>query len=185
MERSGKLALHWRILIGLVLGAVAGLVARRFLPPGADGAPDPNLKWFSVNIAELVGRVFLNRLKRDMPLQADPTVAYAMAKEGRAPTRDDLQADHAYNTYRNRGLPPGPIGSPGRAAIDAVLDPADVPYLYFVAIDDRAHHFSTTLEEHNQAVARYRLYRARRVLRWWWSQQVRHRWRRGLHPRGL
>jgi UPF0755 protein len=111
----------------------------------------------------IVARVFLNRLERDMPLQADPTVAYAMAKEGRAPTRDDLQADHAYNTYRNRGLPPGPIGSPGRAAIDAVLDPADVPYLYFVAIDDRAHHFSTTLEEHNQAVARYRLYRARRV----------------------
>ena len=111
----------------------------------------------------IIARVFLNRLERDMPLQADPTVAYAMAKEGRAPTRDDLQADHAYNTYRNRGLPPGPIGSPGRLAIDAVLDPANVPYLYFVAIDDRAHHFSTTLEEHNQAVARYRLYRARRV----------------------
>ena len=111
----------------------------------------------------IIARVFLNRLERDMPLQADPTVAYAMAKEGRAPTRDDLQADHAYNTYRNRGLPPGPIGSPGRSAVDAVLDPANVPYLFFVSIDDRAHHFSTTLEEHNQAVARYRLYRARRV----------------------
>ncbi len=111
----------------------------------------------------IIARVFLNRLARDMPLQADPTVAYAMAKEGSAPTRDDLQADHAYNTYRNRGLPPGPIGSPGRSAVDAVLDPANVPYIYFVAIDDRSHHFSTTLEEHNQAVARYRLYRARRV----------------------
>jgi UPF0755 protein len=111
----------------------------------------------------IIARVFLNRLERDMPLQADPTVAYAMAKEGRPPTRDDLQTDHAYNTYRNRGLPPGPIGSPGRLTIDAVLDPANVPYLYFVSIDDRAHHFSTTLEEHNQAVARYRLYRARRV----------------------
>ena len=111
----------------------------------------------------IIARVFLNRLERDMPLQADPTVAYAMAKEGRPPTRDDLQADHAYNTYRNRGLPPGPIGNPGRSAVDAVLDPANVPYLYFVAIDDRSHHFSTTLEEHNQAVARYRLYRARRV----------------------
>jgi UPF0755 protein len=109
----------------------------------------------------IIARVFLNRLERDMPLQADPTVAYAMGKEGRAPTREDLQADHPYNTYRNRGLPPGPIGSPGRSAIDAVLEPANVPYLYFVAIDDRAHHFSTTLEEHNQAVARYRLYRAR------------------------
>jgi UPF0755 protein len=109
----------------------------------------------------IIARVFLNRLERDMPLQADPTVSYAMAKEGRAPTREDLQADHPFNTYRNRGLPPGPIGSPGRLAIEAVLAPANVPYLYFVAIDDRAHHFSTTLEEHNEAVARYRLYRAR------------------------
>jgi UPF0755 protein len=109
----------------------------------------------------IIARVFLNRLERDMPLQADPTVAYAMGKEGRSPTREDLQADHPYNTYRNRGLPPGPIGNPGRAAIDAVLEPANVPYLYFVAVDDRTHHFSTTLEEHNQAVARYRLYRAR------------------------
>jgi UPF0755 protein len=109
----------------------------------------------------IIARVFLNRLERDMPLQADPTVAYAMAKEGRPPTREDLQVDHPFNTYRSRGLPPGPIGSPGRSAIDAVLDPADVPYLYFVAIDDRAHHFSTTLDEHKQAVARYRQYRAR------------------------
>jgi UPF0755 protein len=109
----------------------------------------------------VIARVFLNRLRLDMPLQADPTVAYALAKEGRAPTREDLQIDHPFNTYRNRGLPPGPIGNPGRPAIDAVLEPANAPYLYFVAIDDRAHHFSTTLEEHNQAVARYRQYRAR------------------------
>jgi UPF0755 protein len=109
----------------------------------------------------LIARVFLNRLARGMLLQADPTVAYAVGKEGQAPTRADLLADHPFNTYRYRGLPPGPIGNPGREAIDAVLDPADVPYLYFVAIDDRAHHFSTTLEEHNEAVARYRQYRAR------------------------
>ena len=74
----------------------------------------------------VIARVFLNRLRLDMPLQADPTVAYALAKEGRAPTREDLQIDHPFNTYRNRGLPPGPIGSPGRAAIDAVLEPANV-----------------------------------------------------------
>jgi UPF0755 protein len=109
----------------------------------------------------IIARVFLNRLRLDMPLQADPTVAYALAKEGRAPTREDLQVDHPFNTYKNRGLPPGPIGNPGRSAVDAVLEPANVPYLYFVAIDDRTHHFSTTLEEHNQAVARYRQYRAR------------------------
>ena len=109
----------------------------------------------------LIARVFINRLTRDMPLQADPTVAYAVGKEGRAPTRDDLQVDHPFNTYRYRGLPPGPIGNPGRAAVNAVLRPADGPYLYFVAIDDRAHYFSTTLDEHNQAVARYRQYKAR------------------------
>jgi UPF0755 protein len=111
----------------------------------------------------IIARVFLNRLRRDMPLQADPTVAYAMAKEGRPPTRDDLQTDHPYNTYKNRGLPPGPIGNPGRATVDAVLDPANVPYLYFVAVDDRSHYFSTTLEEHNRAVARYRQYRRLRA----------------------
>ena len=109
----------------------------------------------------IIARVFLNRLRRDMPLQADPTVAYALAKEGRPLARENLQIDHPFNTYKNRGLPPGPIGNPGRSAIDAVLDPADVPYLYFVAIDDRSHHFSTTLEEHNRAVTRYRQYRAR------------------------
>ena len=107
----------------------------------------------------VIARVFLNRLRLDMPLQADPTVAYAMAKEGRAPTRDDLLRDHPYNTYKNRGLPPGPIGNPGRSSVDAVLEPAHVPYLYFVAVDDRSHYFSTTLEEHNRAVSRYRQYR--------------------------
>jgi UPF0755 protein len=104
----------------------------------------------------LIAGVFWNRLKRDMPLQADPTVAYAVGKDGRAPTRDDLLVDHPFNTYRNRGLPPGPIGNPGRGAVAAALAPAEVPYLYFVSIDDRTHYFSTTLDEHNQAVARYR-----------------------------
>ncbi|HEV8673383.1 MAG TPA: endolytic transglycosylase MltG [Methylomirabilota bacterium] len=104
----------------------------------------------------IIAGVFWNRLKRDMPLQADPTVAYAVGKDGRAPSREDIQVDHPFNTYRYRGLPPGPIGNPGQAAVEAALAPAAVPYLYFVAIDDRHHHFSATLEEHNQAVARYR-----------------------------
>jgi UPF0755 protein len=104
----------------------------------------------------IIAGVFWNRLKRDMLLQADPTVAYAVGKDGRAPTREDLLVDHPFNTYRYRGLPPGPIGSPGRPAVEAALAPAPVPYLYFVAIDDRRHHFSATLDEHNQAVARYR-----------------------------
>lgn len=109
----------------------------------------------------IIAGVFWNRLHRAMPLQADPTVAYAVGKEGRAPTREDLQVDSPFNTYRYRGLPPSPIANPGRAAIAAALEPANVPYLYFVSIDDRHHHFSATLDEHNQAVARYRANRGR------------------------
>ena len=103
--------------------------------------------------------MFWNRLRLDMPLQADPTVQYAVAKERRALTRADLASDNAYNTYVHRGLPPGPIASPGLAAIEAALDPAPVKFLYFVARDDRRHHFSTTVAEHNAAVVRYRLSR--------------------------
>jgi UPF0755 protein len=109
----------------------------------------------------VIAAVFWNRLRRDMPLQADPTVQYAVGKDGRALSRDDLQVDSPYNTYRYPGLPPGPIGSPGRAAIEAVLEPARVEYLYFVAVDERRHAFSRTLAEHNQMVERYRRGRGR------------------------
>jgi peptidoglycan lytic transglycosylase G len=109
----------------------------------------------------VIAAVFWNRLRRDMLLQADPTVAYAVGKDGRAPTRADLLVDSPFNTYRYRGLPPGPIGNPGLAAVQAVLRPAPVPYLYFVAVDERQHHFSQSLPEHLQAVARYRQSRAR------------------------
>lgn len=108
----------------------------------------------------LIAAVFWNRLRLDMPLQADPTVQYALGKERAKLTRADLNTDHPYNTYRRPGLPPGPIASPGLPAIEAVLDPAPVKYLYFVAIDERRHHFSTTVEEHNAAVARSRRARA-------------------------
>ena len=106
----------------------------------------------------LIAAVFWNRLQIDMPLQADPTVQYAVDKERRALTRADLNSDHPFNTYRHAGLPPGPIASPGLGAIDAALDPASVSYLYFVAIapDGRRHQFSTKVEDHNAAVARYR-----------------------------
>jgi UPF0755 protein len=109
----------------------------------------------------LISAVFWNRLKRDMPLQADPTVQYAVGKDRRRLTREDLQVDSPYNTYRRQGLPPGPIASPGRAAIQAAARPAPVKYLYFVALDDRHHTFSTNLADHNAAVARYRLARTR------------------------
>ena len=107
----------------------------------------------------LISAVFWNRLRLGMPLQADPTVQYAVAKERRALTRADLAIDHPYNTYARRGLPPGPIASPGLGAIQAAVDPAPVNYLYFVARDDRRHTFSTTVDEHNKAVLRYRLLR--------------------------
>ncbi len=105
----------------------------------------------------LISAVFWNRLKIDMPLQADPTVQYATGK-GRQPlTRDDLLVDHPYNTYRRPGLPPGPIANPGLLAIRAAVNPARVNYLYFVAMDERRHQFSQSLTDHNEAVARYRL----------------------------
>src|SRR2546427_369825 len=107
----------------------------------------------------LIPGVLGNRRKIGLPLQADPTVQYAVAKERRALSRADLVIDHPYNTYVHAGLPPGPIASPGLEAIHAALDPAPVKYLYFVARDDRRHHFSTTVDEHNAAVARYRLSR--------------------------
>jgi len=109
----------------------------------------------------LISAVFWNRIKRDMPLQADPTVQYAVGKDRKRLTREDLQVDSPYNTYRRQGLPPGPIASPGRAAIQAAVRPARVNYLYFVALDDRFHTFSTNLADHNAAVARYRLVRSR------------------------
>jgi len=109
----------------------------------------------------LISAVFWNRLKRDMPLQADPTVQYAVGKGRQALTRADLQVDHPFNTYRRAGLPPGPIASPGLPAIQAAVNPARANYLYFVALDDRRHQFSESLAAHNDAVARYRLTKPR------------------------
>jgi UPF0755 protein len=109
----------------------------------------------------LISAVFWNRLRLDMPLQADPTVQYAVGKERQRLTRDDLQVESPFNTYRRLGLPPGPIASPSLAAIRAAANPAPVSYLYFVATDDRHHRFSTTLADHNAAVAQYRLARNR------------------------
>jgi UPF0755 protein len=110
----------------------------------------------------LISAVFWNRLKRDMPLQADPTVQYALGKGRQTLTHDDLLVDHPFNTYRRVGLPPGPIGNPGLPAIKAAVHPAPVNYLYFVSLgDDRRHRFSQTLADHNEAVAHYRMAKPR------------------------
>ena len=111
----------------------------------------------------LVAAVFLNRLKRGMPLQADPTVLYGRQNGDRHLTRADLGHPSPYNTYTTLGLPPTPIANPGRAALEAAVNPADVPYLYFVARGDGSHEFNVELAQHNAAVARLRhLERVRR-----------------------
>ncbi|UCC47682.1 MAG: endolytic transglycosylase MltG [Gemmatimonadota bacterium] len=106
----------------------------------------------------LISAVFHNRLRRRMRLQADPTVQYALESHQRRLLyrHIDSVADHPYNTYTHSGLPPGPIGAPGTAAIDAALQPAPVPYLYFVAREDGRHEFSRSLREHNQTIQRLR-----------------------------
>jgi UPF0755 protein len=96
----------------------------------------------------LVAAVYLNRLKLNMRLQADPTVRYVMTENRSRVLYSDLEIDSPYNTYRYDGLPPGPIASPGLKSIMAVLEPADVDYLYFVAKNDGTHVFSRTFEEH-------------------------------------
>ncbi len=103
----------------------------------------------------LIASVFMNRLKKKMPLQSDPTAVYTVRAFAGKISKEDILRDTPYNTYKLSGLPPGPIGNPGRAAIEAVLNPARTKYLYFVAKMDGTHYFSTTLEEHNRAVEKY------------------------------
>ncbi len=109
---------------------------------------------------ETIAGVYHNRLRIGMALQADPTVQYAIAlKTGKRRTRlftKDYQFPSPYNTYLHRGLPPGPVNSPGRRSIEASLYPAKVPYLYFVAGPDGRHVFSRTYTEHLRAIARIR-----------------------------
>jgi UPF0755 protein len=103
----------------------------------------------------LIAGVFLNRLRRRIRLQSDPTVIYGLKNFDGNLTRAHLQKDTPYNTYTRRGLPIGPICNPGAASIQAVLNPTSTPYLYFVAKKDGTHHFSTNLVEHNAAVLRH------------------------------
>ncbi|MBT7642257.1 MAG: endolytic transglycosylase MltG [Rhodobiaceae bacterium] len=108
----------------------------------------------------LVAAVFVNRLKKNMRLQSDPTIIYGLVggqgKLGRPIRRSEIRRHTAYNTYRIKGLPPTPIANPGRAALAAVLNPAASQALYFVADGTGGHVFSKTLAEHNRNVRRWR-----------------------------
>ena len=111
----------------------------------------------------MVAAVYANRLKRGMMLQADPTIIYPITQGrplGRRILLSEVRAVNAYNTYAMTGLPAGPICNPGRASIDAVLDPAQSNALYFVADGSGGHVFADTLEQHNANVAKWRAYRS-------------------------
>lgn len=107
-----------------------------------------------------VASVFVNRLRQGMRLQTDPTVIYGITRGegvlGRGLRRSELDRETPWNTYRIDGLPPTPIANPGRASIEAALNPDDTPYIFFVADGTGGHAFSVTLAEHNRNVARWR-----------------------------
>ena len=104
-----------------------------------------------------ISSVFHNRLKRKMRLQTDPTVIYAIENFDGNIRKKDLNIDSPYNTYRHKGLPPGPIASPGIKSIVAALNPIKTNHLYFVSKKDGSHQFSSSLKEHNRAVQKYQL----------------------------
>jgi len=117
-----------------------------------------------------VAAVFVNRLRKGMRLESDPTVVYGLTGGtgplGRRLYRNDLKKDHAYNTYRINGLPPGPICNPGREALAAVMNPMATDEFYFVADGSGGHVFAKTLDEHNSNVAAWRkIQRAKRQKR--------------------
>lgn len=104
----------------------------------------------------IIAAVFHNRLEKGMKLRADPTVKYALGNFQQRLTYEDLTISSPYNTYLHYGLPPGPISNPGKDSVYAVLHPAEINYLYFVARGDGTHKFSDTYEEHLDAVYKYR-----------------------------
>jgi UPF0755 protein len=103
----------------------------------------------------MIASVFYNRLLKGMPLQTDPTVLYAEGKHKERVLYSDLEVQSPYNTYKNIGLPPGPISNAGKVSIEAALNPAQTDYYYFLAAPDGSVIFSKTLDEHNQQKAKY------------------------------
>jgi UPF0755 protein len=157
-----RMAQRFREVIGPELPRIAerGLTVRQVVTL----ASIVELETASAPERPRIAAVFLNRLEKGMPLQTDPSIVYALKKAGRWDgniRRQDLDILSPYNTYRRPGLPPGPLGSPGREAILAVLEPAETKELYFVSRNDGTHEFSETLTQHNRAVTRYQRRRAR------------------------
>lgn len=109
------------------------------------------------NERPLISSVFHNRLVKNMRLETDPTVIYGLKDFDGNLTKKHLKTATPYNTYRRKGLPPGPIANPGLKAIEAALYPADTPYLFFVARKDRTHQFSTNIRDHINSVRKYQL----------------------------
>ncbi len=163
-----------------IVDTMARQFERRFTPQLRERAANRGLSIHEVvTLASIVEReaarpveqptiasVYLNRLKIDMPLQADPTVQFAVAQANPGAavgfgfwkselTATDLQVDSPYNTYIRRGLPPGPICSPGADAVEAVIQPAETDYYYFVARGDGSHAFARTETEHRANVERH------------------------------
>ncbi|WP_199677371.1 endolytic transglycosylase MltG [Lysinibacillus yapensis] len=104
---------------------------------------------------ETIASVFFNRLESDMPLQTDPTVLYALGSHKARVLYKDLEVENPYNTYKNQGLPPGPIANAGKISIEAALNPTDTEYLYFLADSDGNNHFAKDYDEHLKNVEKY------------------------------
>lgn len=156
-----------------IVDQMVGQFRKNFTPQMRDKARELGLTlWQTVTLASIVEKetglsreesviagVYLNRLRRGMRLQADPTVVYALKRDGKwtgSLYRSDYAYESPYNTYLNDGLPPGPICNPGLAALIAAVSPARTDYLYFVADAKGGHAFSCTFEEHLQAIATFR-----------------------------
>lgn len=102
-----------------------------------------------------IASVFYNRMEEGMPLQTDPTVLYAQGKHKERVLFKDLEFDSPYNTYQNKGLPPGPIANAGKSSIEAVLDPSNTDYFYFLADKKGTNHFAVTYDEHLQNIDKH------------------------------